>query len=494
MLAITTPEAALSKTDALYRQLSARRPEVRRFNEFFRGEQPLAYASKEWREFNTGRFDKFSDNWCGVVGNSPSERTRVNGFRVGDSVDAITADEKQLQRDWLVNEMDAQSSQGFLQSIIAKRSNVLVWGDDDDEPVMTWESPDQTIVEHYPSLPRVRRAARKAWMSDDCEYATLYLADALWKWKRPRGLVVGADGRTVGGLFIPYSAGGVGGGGWVPRDDEGEPWPLPNPMRIVPMVEFPNRPMLGGEPISDIEGTIAMQNAINLLWNYLFSAADFASLPARVVMGQSPPKIPILDTDGRKIGEKPVEAEALTKGRMLWLTGESTTIGQWDAAKLDVFTDVINRGVRHLAAQTRTPVHYIVGELNNVNGETLLAGETGLVKKVEESQLFYSPAVREVKRLNALVRGNKGLAEACRTGTVMWADPATRTTAQASDAALKDRQVGLSLQTTLERRYGMTQQEIQQELDRIRAEQSDPQFERVMRELKTGGTPSAALA
>src|SRR5690606_38901627 len=80
--------------------------------------------------------------------------------------------------------------------------------------------------------------------------------------------------------------------GWRPREGA-SPNPMPNPLGTVPVVEFPNRPMLGAEPLSHIAGTISMQDAINLLWAYLFSAADFASMPARVVMGQEPPKLPI---------------------------------------------------------------------------------------------------------------------------------------------------------------------------------------------------------
>lgn len=37
--------------------------------------------------------------------------------------------------------LSAQSSQGFLQSIVAKRSNVLVWPGAGDTPVVTWEYP-----------------------------------------------------------------------------------------------------------------------------------------------------------------------------------------------------------------------------------------------------------------------------------------------------------------------------------------------------------------
>ena len=373
--------------------------------------------------------------------------------------------------------MDAQSSQGFLQSIIAKRSAVIVWGDESDEPVVTWEHPAQVLVEYDPQMPRRRLAAIKAWLEGDIEMATLYTADEVWKFQRHAVV----NGSTISGLFV---AGLTDLGGWVPRERTGDDvWPISNPLGLVPVVEFPNRPMLGGEPLSDIAGTVSMQNAINLLWAYLFGAAYYASMPARVIMGQEPPKIPVLDAAGQKIGEKPVEPEALTRGRLLWLTGQTTKIDQFEPAKLDTFTDVINIAVRHLAAQTRTPVHYIVGELTNVNGETLLAGETGLVKKVEESQLFFAPPVREMFHLAALVRGQKDVAEACRSGFVQWADAETRTTAQAADAALKERQIGFPLAWLAEKRFGLTQAETARLMAMVEAEANDPTLERVMRGL-----------
>lgn len=477
-----TADAAVRRVESLYKRLAARRPTIESLNSYFRGDQPLAYASKEWRDFHKGRFGKFSDNWCGVVANSPSERLRVDGFRVGNTSEAMSDDEQLLMRAWHVNEMDMQSSQGFLQSIIAKRSAVLVWGDDDDSPVMTWEDPSQFIVDYDPQRPRLRRAALKAWIEGDTEYATLYTADEVWKFQRPTVAGHAVSGTTLSGLYVPASS--YAQGGWEPRDtaETGDDvWPIRNPLGVVPGVEFPNRPMLGGEPISDIDGTTSMQDAINLLWAYLFGAADYASMPARVIMGQEPPKVPVLDSNGQKVGEKPVEIDELKRGRLLWLTGQNTKVDQFAPAKLDVFTEVINRGVRHLAAQTRTPVHYIVGELNNVNGETLQAGETGLVKKVEEIQLFFSPAIREVNRLNALVMNRTGLAEQCRTGTVQWADAETRTTAQASDAALKDRQIGFPLLWVAERRYGLSQTELQRLEQMLADEASDPLLEQVLR-------------
>lgn len=474
-----TSDQAVTKVASLYARLAGRRAEIERLNKYFRGEQPLAYASDEWKAFHRGRFGDFSDNWCGVVANSPSERLKVNGFRIGDDVDVVSPEERQLKADWDLNDMDAQSSQGFLQSIIAKRSAVIVWGDDNDEPTMTWEHPAQVIVDYDPQNPRRRVAALKAWLEGDTEYATLYTPDEVWKFERPEAYTQATGDTTKSGLMVVGMA--SHNDGWVPRRNTGDDvWPIDNPLGLVNVVEFPNRPMLGGEPLSDIAGTVSMQNAINLLWAYLFGAADYASMPARVIMGQEPPKIPVLDDAGQKIGEKPVPPEALTKGRLLWLTGTDTKVDQFDAAKLDVFTGVINVAVRHVAAQTRTPVHYIVGELTNVNGETLLAGETGLVKKVQEIQLFAGSAVREVNRLSALVRGNQGVADACRLGQVLWADAETHTMAQASDAALKDRQIGYPLAWVAEHRHGLTQPEIARLMEMVEAEGQDPTLERIL--------------
>jgi hypothetical protein len=73
------------------------------------------------------------------------------------------------------------------------------------------------------------------------------------------------------------------------------------------------------------------------------------------------------------------------------------------------------------------------------------------------------------------VRGNQGgLAEACRTGQVLWKNPEVRSDAQVSDAAVKDRQIGWPLAAVLERRYGLDQPTISRILEQAKAEQSDP--------------------
>lgn len=461
-----TFDQALAKVGPLYNELSCRRPEIQRVDAYYRGFQPLRFASDKWREYNAARYERFSDNWCAPVANSPSERLRVDGFRLDDDPQQ-SPDEKALWRDWQLNDLPMQSSQGFLASIVAARSFVLVWGDDDDNPVATWERPDQMIVGYDIERPGRRVAALKAWYDDESEYATLYVDDQVWKFQRPYAHMTqtgeippGARGyeyfARTSGLVVPLQ----NADGWLLREGV-DVNPAPNPLGVVPVVEFANRPMLGGEPLSDVSGTAAMQDAVNLLWAYLFNAADFASMPARVVMGQEPPQIPILDADGNVVGSRPVDMKKIAEDRILWLTGQNTKIGQFDAAKLDAFTGVVETCVTHIAAQTRTPPHYLVlGKgMVNVNADGMKAAEIGLVMKVQEEQLYFGAGVREVFRLFALVRDNKALAEKCRLGEVQWKDAENRSEAQLVDALQKLSAIGFPFEWIAER-YGLSQTEM----------------------------------
>lgn len=476
---MATAKEALAWVDKLYKVLSARRPEIEKAFGYFEGDQPLAYASPQWKKFHADRYAGFSDNWCGVVGRVPVDRQEIIGFRLGTPEDIVTDDERELWADWNRNELATQSNQGFLSSTIAKRSAVLVWGDENDEPEVTWEHPSQVVVAYVAGNSRKRLASLKVWSEDDREYATLYLPTEVWKWERGNvGRVT--NGRTVSGLHV---SGAFSVGGWQPREVGAELWPLPNPLGVVPIVEWVNRPMLGGEPISDIDGTMSMQDAINMLWAYLFNSADQASMAARVVLGAEPPKIPILDAQGQIIGSKPAKLEDLANGRLLFLpgtAGNTASIDQWDAAKLDVFTNVVGEAIGHVAAQTSTPGYYLLTNESfaNLNGDALTAADVPLVDKVGNQRLHFNPASKETAALMALVRGKKDLAAAIRATDgrrfTQWKNAAMHSPSQVADAATKDRAVGMSLRSVLERRYGMTEPEIDREMERVRAEQSDP--------------------
>jgi hypothetical protein len=463
---------ALGLVTRIYARLAHRRPEINLREEYADGKQPLAFATDEWRKANAARYAGFSDNWCAPVITAEAERIKHTGLKMrGDNGRAAAS---VLWDQWLLNELEMQSAQGFITTLTAARSFVLVWGDPvTDEPRVTWEHPSSVEIEYDWANPLIRRAALKTWADDKLEYATLYTSDQVFKFERPRARFKDHKQSQAVQAKVENSTET----GWLPRMVASETWPLVNPMGAVPVVEVPNRTKLAGDPLSEIQGVIPMQDAINLLWAYLFVAADYASMPARVVTGQGPPMMPILDNDGKNIGSKPVEMKDLAEKRLLYLTGDNAKIDSWDAAKLDVFTDVISTAVGHIAAQTRTPPTYLISKtgMSNVNADGLKNSEIGLVKKTNEFQDHTKPAIREIYRLIALAMGDKALAREIRFATVTWANAEIRSDAQLADALAKKKAMGYPLEYIMEL-DGLSPVEIERVMAMHEAELNDPQI------------------
>jgi hypothetical protein len=456
---------AAAKLDSLYKKLEPQAKEAKELKGFYRGDQPLKFASDQWSEEHRDQYKDFSDNWCEVVANSNAERINAIGIKLpkknGTTSPKQTPAERALWDMWRGAEMDSLSQQGFLDSIVARRSFGYVWGQDDGTPLPGWKSAEQAYVEYDPITGIDRRYGILTWDDEDAgvEYGDLYSKTEVWRFKRAKSF-------AVSGLILPASLTLTG--GWEYVTDG------PNHLGLVPLVEFGNRPLLNHGPLSDIAGAASMQDAINLLWAYLFGAADFASMPARVIMGQQPPKIPVLNAEGVKVGERVIDPKELTNGRMLWLTGEHSKIGQWDAANLKVFTEVIEQAVGHIAAQTRTPPHYLVANkgLSNLSGDALKAAETGLVSKVKQTVSYFEPRMRDMFQLLALQMGDKKAAAQSRLARIVWQDIENRSEAQQSDALLKKQQAGYPFEWLL-KEQGHSPEEISEIMELKRQEVAD---------------------
>src|SRR5690606_19092835 len=446
---MATQEQALALVSALEDELMRRRPDIERHNNYYRGNTRLAYASDQFRKFHGDRYRNFSDNWVQVVSDSPVERLTVTGVQPSGALEA----DKESWRVWQENGLDADSQLGVVGAVNSARSYVLVWGnpDDEDTPEVTFEDASQCIVVYEPGSRRKRRAALKRWDDGTTAYATLYLPGEVWKFQRA---TLGASSKSSQEQAIDEEL-----NRWDVRETGGEPNPQPNPMGVVPMVELPNRPALADDPVSDIAGVVAMQDAVNLLWAQLFTAADYASFPQRIVLGAEVPEIPILDAQGQIVGSRPVDLERFAVDRVMFFTGDDVKVTEWTAANLEAYTKVIEVAVGHIAAQTRTPQHYLVGKMANLSGDALLAAETGLVKRVDEKQVWFGQALREMFRLIALAQGDKAKAKAMASGRVIWADSESRSVAQMADMLLKLKQVGFPFEY-LALRFGLTPTEV----------------------------------
>lgn len=438
------------------------------------GEFKLRFASENFRDFFSARYQHFADNWCGIVADAPHERLEPVGIRLSGTEKG----DADLWGSWLSNDADALCDLALLDSIVAKRSFAHVWGDDDDKPVISWLHPSQAIVGYDPRT-RARVAGAHVWCDEDFEFAALDWQGFLWKFKRSRVAPLLEDA----GFVLPSGAQG----GWEPRQEDGdETWPIANPMGKNSFVELPNRPRLKGEPHSDIAGTLAMQHAINLFWAELFAVADESTIGQRVVIGAEQPMMPILNESGDIVGEKPVDLKKLRRDNLLWIEDDAK-VEEWSPASLKVFTDAIEVMVGHIAAQTRTPAHYLLigGDIANVSGDAMKALETGLVARTREKTQHFGRAIRDVFELVALADGDKGKAEAVRAGTVLWRDVENRSDSQLADALSKKKEIGYPLRYILEL-DGLPPHEIERVMAMVRDEESDPELARILGRAEAG--------
>lgn len=463
-----TPDEAKQEVQRLTRELERRRQVSDRQLNYFKGlTGTLPYASDKFGEFFAKRFNGFSDNWCMPVVQATAERMNHRGIRAWGQTRGI---DQELERVWEANDCSRGSSEAFLVFGAAGRAFAMVAPSDDPQtPRITWEHPSQTIVNHDP-VTGSRRSAMVVWADDGMDFATLYTSTEVWKFQRKTGI----------DRFERFSTTGVISrvdilGGWAQREVDGEQWPAPNPLGVVPIVELRNQTLLDEVPLSDISGVMAMQDSINLVWAYLLNALDFASLPQRVVTGADVPSVPILNDQGEEIGQRPIDLDSLIGEKILWLPGSDAKIAEWTAASLDVFGTIIDKAVEHIAAQTRTPPHYLVAKMVNTAAESLNIAEAGLVSKVSERIRYVNPAIREIYKLVAIAQGadTKRL-QAIGAGRVLWDGVQYRSEAQMADAMVKLSTVGFPFEYIAER-YGLDPDEIERVMEMKKSElDADP--------------------
>lgn len=404
--------------DRLLSDLAARQATYRQLNDYFEGNHPLAFTSKQFLEAFGGLFQAFADNWCELVVDAVEERLNVEGFRLGGDQDE--RGDRDAWRIWQSNQLDADSEIGHVEALVFSRCPVLVSPLEDDfvadgVPAITVESPQQMIVAYEPGSRRRRAAALKRWTGDDGEQVTLYLPDGIYKWQ------------GVGP--------GTGTTRWEPRRPAGEEWPVPNPLDVVPVVELQNRPRLAGQCRSEIANVMPVQDAINKIVADVLVASEYAAFPQRILVGWEPPVDP--ETSQVVEGWQPKAAVS----RFWYSEDPETKWGQFDAADLSNYVAVIEMFVQHMASQTRTPPHYFYLRGQFPSGEAIKSAETGLVAKARRKMRHFGETWEEVIRLAFAVVGDQR--EGVPDAETIWGDPESRSEAEHVDAVLKMKAMGV---------------------------------------------------
>jgi hypothetical protein len=133
---------------------------------------------------------------------------------------------------------------------------------------------------------------------------------------------------------------------------------------------------------------------------------------------------------------------------ILMAADADTKFGQFEAADLNQYVAALEAHIRHLAAITQTPPHYLLGSLVNLSAEALAAAEAGLQRKIAEKRMVLGEGYEQALRLAAGMLGDEA-ASMDMTSQVHWRDVESRSLAQVSDALVKLQTLGVPLSVLL---------------------------------------------
>jgi hypothetical protein len=391
--------------DALLTALGHRMGDIYKCENYYRGDHRMAFATAKFRETFGALFSAFADNWCDLVVDASAERLRIEGFRFGDTPADAAAWEM-----WQRNGLDAESDMAHVDAIKLGCVYALVGPDDAGKATIQVEAADKAIVAIDPARGRHRLAGLRSWVDEwGVEHAAVYLPDSVTWWSRTSEHAKWQED--------------VGSGS--------------NPLGVVPLIPLPNAPSLSDRlGRSDILRVIPLQNAVNKLCADMIVASEFAAYPQRWATGVDIPTNP--DT-----GEK-MTAQFLAGTDHVWtVKTPDSKFGNFAVSDLGIYVKAIEMLIQHVAAQTRTPPHYLLGQSGSFpSGESLKATETGLVAKVRRKMLSFGEGWEEALRLAFLVEGDTEKAEAV-DAEVIWANPESRIVGQTVDAAVKMQSLGV---------------------------------------------------
>lgn len=429
---IVIPDTSPALLRLMNTALDARGTRILRYQDYYEGRQRLAFATSKFRQTFGSLFGAFADNFCALIVDAVEERLDIEGFRIGPGQPGpgrgqlVSSDEEGDRTAWQMwqrNDLDAFSQIAHTDALVKEQSYVLVGpGETPDAPLITVESALNAFVIYEAGSYRTRRAGLKRWIDDEGYLnATLYLPDQVEKYRAKS----------------PSKSGSINWANtrWLPREVEGENWPLVNTLGVVPLVPLTNRPRLDGTGQSELVTVLPIQDAINKLVMDMIVASEFSAYRQRTATGI---EIEVDETTG--LPNEQFEADVAK----IWASAnENARFGTLEASDLQPFVAGVELLVQHMASETRTPYHYFLQHGGQPpSGDSLRASEAGLVFKARRKQRYLGEGWEEAIRLGFLASGDTDRGNVTEMETI-WRNPERLSEAEHVDALVKLQSIGV---------------------------------------------------
>jgi hypothetical protein len=392
-----------------------------RLRQYATGTQPLAFLTADQRKALDHRLARMSINVPALVTSAICERLRI-----------VSYSDPRAWNLFVANDLDQLAADTMNDALTYGTGYVLVWAKD-GKPVASVESPFECAVLRDPA-DRSVIAGVKRFQSKTDTHAYVYLPDRVQHWVAPR------TGPALSGYVLVDT--------------------VQHHLGTVPLVPIDN-----GR--SEIDDVLPLVDSLVHVTLSMVIASHAAGFGRRWVTGADLIEAPRLDDDGNPVlddNDDPIIDTTTPfdeQATLPWAIAENeqTRFGSFNEPTLSGFHVAIQTLVSMIQAVSALPSHYL-GVLTNqpTSADALRASEASLTARAESKQLRFGRAWEQVGRL--LVAVDTGANPGDIPLRVQWADAATRSEAQAADAAVKYYQAGLLDRGSVLARLGYSADEI----------------------------------
>ena len=443
----------------------------RLYDRYYRGDQPLAYATRKYRSQFWRLFRGFSDNMCQSVVDVQAERLEVTGFTSSaatveeesydDKGNKVAKGETPMQPNPLDPTAPPVPSKVVTVSVVHDdigdqawvewedesmplvadqiHSDVFLYGDGfaiaDDNGVWRQE-PSEMAVRYSREQPGVLEAAAKCWRElDGTTYLNIYTPTGITKYtaKKDKGT------KLVERDFTEIESGALPQG--------------------IPVQHFSNK-AYGRYGISELQNVIPLQDALNKAEMDLMLAMEYQSFRQRWITGVD------VEID-ENTGLPKTFPGTHGPGNFLAFADPETKVGEFQMADLTPYVKVVENLRGQIARVSGIPLHYFfVGEGAGAtqSGESLKVGESRFTRKGKRQmrcigkawELLMDLVLETVSTQDDNVQYDPSV-----DLNVIWDEPSPRSESEELDVLVKKGTIGVP-NSQLQKEAGYDSDEIRQ--------------------------------
>ncbi len=418
-----------------YRTLLAKQPKLTQRWTYYRGEQLEKYLSAKMQKACAQSKIRISENMCGIVADSVSQRIRLVGFGISGDSGADDAKTKTLTDLLEEIELETEAIDVHEGAVVMGESYLIAWKEGDEEIQVDFQDARNCHIFPDPDKPKKPLFAAK-WFVDmqDHRVIVLYYADRNEYW------VSTSTEKTARGQANRKFA---------QDEDEGGP----HKFGQIPVFQFRRRrPDVGRiTPTPEMDTAIPIQDEINGAAVEQYYAEKYYGAPLRYAV-----------TSNTGVGDLKVDPGAITQFQSAAAGSfEPTQVGQFAQADIMQLQNVITAKIQTLATATGTPQHLFFQAGGVPSGDALIALEAPLNTKVLDwTDRLTSQWVNAIHFLTIL-NGDKIDKNKIE---VFWDDPATTQPKELAEIREIAARTGIPLEVLL-KREGWSTDEIKEVTD-----------------------------